>query len=72
MKYDDIMFEFLFKPLMIDSTTFKPDPEKASGNANDLGLPHDPKSRNLGGVTGHAGIFTNSEGLDNLKKNSAY
>ncbi len=66
MKYDDIMFEFLFKPLMIDTTTFKPDKEKASGNGNDLGLPHDPKSRNLGGVTGHAGIFTNSEGLDKL------
>ena len=66
MKYDDIMFEFLFKPLMINTSKFRPNIEIASGNANNLGLPHDPKSRNLGGVAGHAGIFTNSEGLIRL------
>ena len=66
MKYDEIMNEFLFKPLYIKNSKFTPGIVNISGNANDLGLPHDPKSRNLGGVTGHAGIFTNSEGLMDL------
>ena len=66
MKFDEIMSEFLFKPLFIKNTTFTPKIINVSGNANDLGLPHDPKSRNLGGVTGHAGLFSNSEGLMQL------
>ena len=66
MKYDEIMNEFLFKPLYINNSTFTPGIINISGNANDIGMPHDPKSRKLGGVTGHAGIFTNSEGLYDL------
>lgn len=68
MKYDEIMNEFLFIPLFIKNTTFTPGIINVSGNANDLGLPHDPKSRNLGGVTGHAGLFTSSEGLIDLSE----
>ena len=66
MKFDEIMNEFLFKPLYIKNTTFTPGVINITGNATLDGLPHDPKSRALNGVTGHAGIFTNSEDLTHL------
>ena len=66
MTFDEIMNEYLFKPLYINNTTFTPKIINVSGNANDLRMPHDEKSRLLGGVTGHAGLFTNSEGLYKL------
>ena len=66
MTLNEIMNEFLFKPLFIKSSTFKPGIINVTGNANDLGLPHDPKSRNLGGEVASAGIFTNSAGLMGL------
>ncbi|MBR4178292.1 MAG: beta-lactamase family protein [Bacilli bacterium] len=75
MKYDEIINEFLFIPLYIKNTTFTPGIINISGNANDIGMPHDPKSRNLGGITGHAGLFTSSEGLIDLSEglfNSEY
>ncbi len=66
LKIDEIMNRFLFIPLYIKNTTFTPGIINVAGNNNDLGLPHDPKSRILGGKTGHAGLFTNSEDLMKL------
>ena len=66
LKLDEIMNRFLFIPLYINNTTFTPPIINVTGNNNDLGLPHDPKSRALGGKTGHAGLFTNSKDLMNL------
>ncbi len=66
MKLDEIMNEFLFKPLYINNTVFTPKIINITGNTLNDGLPQDPKSRALGGVTGHAGLFTNSEDLFKL------
>ena len=66
MTLDEIMNEFLFIPLFVNSSKFKPGIVNIAGNANNIGMPHDPKSRNLGGVVASAGIFTNSEGLMGL------
>ena len=66
VSYDKIMNDYLFEPLNIKNSMFNPGTINISGNANDLGLPHDEKSRILGGVTGHAGMFTDSESLYHL------
>lgn len=66
MKFDEIMNEFLFKPLYINNTTFTPKIINITGNTLNDGLPHDPKSRALNGITGHAGLFTNSEEITKL------
>lgn len=66
MKLDEIMDEFLFKPLGINNTMFNPKTNNVSGNGYGEKMVHDPKSRALGGVTAHAGIFTNSEDLMKL------
>lgn len=66
MKIDEIMNRFLFIPLGIKNTTYTPGTINIAGNNNDFGLPHDPKSRILGGKVGHAGLFTNSEDLMKL------
>lgn len=63
MSYDEIMNKFLFEPLNLKDTTFHPDKSNVAGNANDLGLPHDPKARIIGRPTGSAGLFTNSNEL---------
>ena len=63
MNLSEIMNEFLFKPLYINNTVFTPKIINITGNTMNDGLPHDPKSRILGGVTAHAGLFTNSEDL---------
>ena len=68
MTYDEIMSKFLFEPLHLDSTMFRPKSDIASGNGYGGSLPHDPKSRALQGITGHAGIFTNSEDLMKLSE----
>ena len=66
MKYDEIMNEYLFKPLYINNSTFTPSIINITGNTLNDGLPHDPKSRNLLGKTAHAGLFTNSEDITKL------
>ena len=66
MKYDEIMNEYLFKPLLINNSTFTPSIINITGNTLNDGLPHDPKSRNLLGKTAHAGLFTNSEDISKL------
>lgn len=68
VKLDQIMEEYLFKPLGLNDTIFNPKTNNVSGNGNNLGLVHDPKSRILGGALGHAGIFTTSDDLARLSK----
>ena len=61
----------IFKPLKMSDTGFLPPKEKISRIAptqvigNDVlrGIVHDPVSRNMGGVAGHAGIFTTARDL---------
>jgi hypothetical protein len=60
------MNEFLFKPLFINNTTFTPSIVNVSGNGRTDALPHDPKARVLGRPSGHAGVFSDSEGLEQL------
>ena len=66
IKLDEIMYMYLFRPLNIKNTCFTPKTNNLSGNGYSYNMPHDPKSRMLGGITGHAGIFTNSEDLMKL------
>ena len=66
--YDEIMQEYLIKPLGLTRTAFNPKTNNVSGNGNQLGLVHDPKARILGGALGHAGIFTTSDDLARLSK----
>ena len=68
MKLDEIMNGCLIKPLNLGNTMFNPKTDNVSGNGNNLGLVHDPKSRILGGALGHAGIFTTSDDLARLAK----
>lgn len=68
VSFDEIMNEYLFKPLNMYTTTFKPNSLNTCGNENNLGLVHDPKARKLGCAVGHAGIFTTSGDLANLAK----
>ena len=66
VKLDEIMYMYLFRPLNISNTCFTPKTNNVSGNGYGSNMPHDPKSRIFGGITGHAGIFTNSEDLMKL------
>ena len=61
LKIDEIMDRFLFKPLQIMNATFNPQTLNITGNGDNLNMPHDQKSRVLNGLTGHAGIFANSD-----------
>lgn len=66
MSFDEIMNEFLFKPLNINNTMYNPKTDNVSGNGYALCTPHDPKVRLFGGVSGHAGLFSNSSDLMKL------
>jgi uncharacterized protein YbbC (DUF1343 family)/CubicO group peptidase (beta-lactamase class C family) len=58
----------IFKPLAMENTGFLPSPLKKDriapttreGDVVIQGVVHDPTSRRMGGVTGHAGLFTNA------------
>jgi uncharacterized protein YbbC (DUF1343 family)/CubicO group peptidase (beta-lactamase class C family) len=58
----------IFKPLAMEDTGFLPSPLKKDriapttreGEVVIQGVVHDPTSRRMGGVTGHAGLFTNA------------
>jgi len=60
-----------FTPLGMDDTSFKPDSGKASrcsatigeGKSFFIGLPQDYEARQLGGVAGHAGLFSSVRDL---------
>ena len=62
---NDWMREFIFKPLNMNNTTFNPKSTNITGCGNRLEV-HDPKARALGGIAGHAGLFTNGEDLCKL------
>lgn len=68
MSFDEIMQEYLIKPLGLNNTGFNPTSDNLSGNGNNLRLVHDPKSRILGGAVGSAGIFTTSDDLATLAR----
>ena len=69
MSFEDIMNEYLIKPLGLNHTMFNPNTDNVSGNGNLNRLVHDPKSRILGGAVGSAGIFTTSDDLSKLARN---
>ncbi len=58
----------IFKPLAMEDTGFCPAPLKKDriapttreGDVVIQGVVHDPTSRRMGGITGHAGLFTNA------------
>lgn len=69
IKFEDIMNEYLLKPLNLNSTMFKPNSNNVSGNGNNGNIVHDSKAKILGGAVGSAGIFTTSDDLARLARN---
>jgi len=67
--FKEIMEKYLFEPLNLNKTGFNPITNNLSGNGNNLGLVHDPKSRIFGGAVGHAGLFTTNDDLARLARN---
>ena len=65
---EDIMFEYLLKPMRLHHTYYNPIKNNISGNGNKKRLVHDRKAKKLGGTLGHAGIFTTSDDLAKLSK----
>ena len=61
----------IFQPLGMSETGFNPPsskrdriaPTEVEGNGPVLGIVHDPTARNMGGVAGHAGLFTTAHDL---------
>jgi uncharacterized protein YbbC (DUF1343 family)/CubicO group peptidase (beta-lactamase class C family) len=67
VKLDEFAAKHVFGPLKMDSTRFLPPDdwkpriaptEKDENGVMLRGVVHDPTSRKMGGVTGHAGLFT--------------
>ena len=63
--YEGWLNTLIFKHLNIKDTLFNPTSSNISGNGCNIGV-HDPMAKALGGVAGHAGIFTNSNDLEKL------
>ena len=72
MKLNEFAAQHVFEPLHMDSTRFLPPeewkPRIAPTEKDDTGtmlrgVVHDPTSRKMGGVTGHAGLFTTAGDL---------
>ena len=57
----------VFEPMNLKNTMYNPNAINISGNGNNTGV-HDPKAKAFGGVSGHAGIFTNGNDLKKLAK----
>ncbi len=64
--FEDVLKEYVLEPLGMFNTVFNPKTNNVSGNGNESSLVHDPKARILGGVCGHAGLFTNANDLSLL------
>ncbi|MEZ5386522.1 MAG: DUF1343 domain-containing protein [Prosthecobacter sp.] len=71
-KVDQFAAKHVFEPLKMDSTRFLPPDdwkpriaptEKDENGVMLRGVVHDPTSRKMGGVTGHAGLFTTAGDL---------
>ncbi|MFC5456349.1 exo-beta-N-acetylmuramidase NamZ domain-containing protein [Prosthecobacter fluviatilis] len=72
MQLNEFAAQHVFQPLHMDSTRFLPpeewQPRIAPTEKDDTGtmlrgVVHDPTSRKMGGVTGHAGLFTTAGDL---------
>lgn len=72
VKLDEFAAKHVFEPLKMDSTRFLPPDdwkpriaptEKDENGVMLRGVVHDPTSRKMGGVTGHAGLFTTAGDL---------
>jgi CubicO group peptidase (beta-lactamase class C family) len=71
MKLDKFAKEKIFQPLKMLDTNFKPSrsllsritPTTREGNTLIHGIVHDPSARAMGGVAGHAGLFTSAPDL---------
>jgi CubicO group peptidase (beta-lactamase class C family) len=66
--YDEIMAEYILKPMGLTNTKYNPvlGKDSIAATGDDSGLVHDPKARILGGNVGSAGLFTNSDDLAKL------
>jgi len=68
---DEFTHKYVFAPLGLDETTFKPEgklkeraaPTEKREGAWIAGTVHDPRSFALGGVAGHAGLFSTGDDL---------
>ena len=68
---DDFATENIFRPLKMTDTSYRPSknraeriaPTERSGNSFLRGTVHDPTARRMGGVAGHAGLFTTAADL---------
>ena len=69
---DEFCQQWLFRPLRMRQTRFRPGPELLARVAPTERLPsgevlrgtvHDPTARRMGGVAGHAGLFSTAEDL---------
>jgi CubicO group peptidase (beta-lactamase class C family) len=56
--FAQLMNTYVIKPLGLTHTTYLPKHKRLLGNGNFDQLPHDKKTRILGGVNGAAGLFT--------------
>lgn len=68
LSYEDVLYMYLLKPLGMEHTCYNPKIDNVSGNGLGTNIVHDPKARALGGMCGHAGLFTNAEDLKLLAK----
>lgn len=59
--------DLVFEPMNLKNTMYNPNNMNITGNGNNRGV-HDPKAKAFGGVSGHAGIFTNSSDLEKLAR----
>jgi CubicO group peptidase (beta-lactamase class C family) len=70
-KLEDFVAQEIYNPLKMLDTRYKPGPElrariaptEKSGREMLRGTVHDPKARQMGGVAGHAGVFTTASDL---------
>lgn len=70
---DILSQKYVFEPLAMKSTTFKPEGENIAATDYDpqngicsLGIVNDHNSRFLGGIAGNAGVFSNLDDLSNF------
>ncbi len=69
---DQFAAQEIFRPLKMDTSTFRPSPalaariaptERDAAGVMLRGVVHDPTARRMGGVAGHAGLFTTAADL---------
>lgn len=67
---DDFTRKQIFEPLKMNDTCYRPTKSErivpthtATGTKWELGTVHDPRARSIGGVAGHAGLFSTADDL---------